>query len=75
MVERGGEGRGTGWRRRRGERDGLEEEERWTGSEEAVCKREGGGERERGLPGVRREEELSPRGFKPVEFRQWCLWV
>lgn len=25
----------------------MEEEERWTGSEEAVCKREGGGERAR----------------------------
>jgi hypothetical protein len=64
MVERGGEGRGTGWRRRRGGQ-----------VRKRQCVREREVERERGSPGVRREEELSPRGFKPVEFRQWCLWV
>lgn len=61
----GGEGRGTGWRRRR--RGGQVRKRQ--------CVREREVERERGFPGVRREEELSPRGFKPVEFRQWCLWV
>jgi hypothetical protein len=54
MVERGG----------RGERDGVEEEEeRWTGSEEAVCKREGGGERAR-LPGREKRGRALSQGFQ-----------